>query len=218
VIDQKTGGIVIPQRVKEEGRMKKIIVLMVISLFLLMVGPVYAIQIFSDDFNRANSNTVGNGWTEYEDGSSDVAIVSNYLQLRDERDGLVDASASRALDLSIYKNITLDFAWRPITTSDSEDYLYVDWTDTTGSTWTQVFKNNLGSNSTSWNYVSGTALPGANIATFKIRLWTDVSQGDEGANIDYITLNGDLKAVPEPTTMLLLGFGLLGLGAVRRKN
>ena len=39
--------------------MKKIVVLMVISLFLLTVAPVYAAQIFSDDFNRANSNTVG---------------------------------------------------------------------------------------------------------------------------------------------------------------
>jgi hypothetical protein len=219
VIDQKTGGIVIPQRVKEEGRMKKIIVLMVISLFLLMVGPVYAIQIFSDDFNRANSNTVGNAWLEYEHNADDVAIVGNYLQLRDEISGTVDASASRALDLSLYKNITISFAWRPITASEADDYLIIDWTDTTGTTWTEIFKSGLGSDSSSWNIVSARALPGApNIATFQIRLWTDVSESNEGANIDYITLNGDLKAVPEPTTMLLLGFGLLGLGAVRRKN
>jgi hypothetical protein len=36
-------------------------------------------QYFRDDFNRANSDTVGNGWAEVEASSSDVKILNNAL-------------------------------------------------------------------------------------------------------------------------------------------
>lgn len=38
---------------------------------------------FSDNFNRTNSNTVGNGWSEIEVGGEDAAIVSNRLAFED---------------------------------------------------------------------------------------------------------------------------------------
>jgi len=34
-----------------------------------------------DDFNRANSNTVGGGWTEYEEVATDLQIESNTLRM-----------------------------------------------------------------------------------------------------------------------------------------
>ena len=46
--------------------------------------------LFEDDFNRANSTTVGNGWTEV---AGDWEIVSNELQI-DEADAIASNSAS----------------------------------------------------------------------------------------------------------------------------
>src|SRR4051794_15006576 len=55
--------------------------LAVISAALCGAGPAAADVILSDNFNRADSDTVGNGWVEVGGGSSDVRIISNQLEL-----------------------------------------------------------------------------------------------------------------------------------------
>ena len=47
--------------------------------------PASALTITADNFNRADSNTVGSGWVESGDSANDVAILTNQLRLRDDQ-------------------------------------------------------------------------------------------------------------------------------------
>lgn len=75
--------------------------------------------IFSDNFNRVDSNTVGNGWSENASAAADEQILSNALRLGT---GSTNTSAgvyrslsgSRFLSLSCNFSITSDPSSRPI--------------------------------------------------------------------------------------------------------
>lgn len=69
-----------------------------------------------------------------------------------------------------------------------------------------------GNHSPSWYLYDLTALGWTGTQPIVIeQLWPG------GGNISHATIYGSSTAVPEPTTMLILGFGLLGLAGVRRR-
>lgn len=156
-----------------------------------------AAVLFSDDFNRTASNTVGNGWVELENDSDDVAIVSggvtgNALRLRDELPGNPDAAASQfAIDTTGYTTVRLSFqyaVYNPSATGSS-DRLYVAYT-LDGSTWNSYTSYTLGG-SGAWSGVISFELPAGagNNSNFGIRFWTDVSEYNEGALIDNVVVD-----------------------------
>jgi hypothetical protein len=65
---------------------------------------------FADFFTRANSSTVGNGWTEWNDGTSNMYIQGNALYSQGNNVGPPDAGVKQTFPLgAITSNFTLSF-------------------------------------------------------------------------------------------------------------
>jgi hypothetical protein len=195
---------------------------------LWTASPASAAQIFSDNFNRSNNNTVGNNWSEIEDSNHDVSIVSNRLMLEDEGGNqFIDAAATQ-LSISTlgYQNITLSFDWAALTDSDSSDLLIAEWRIGSG-VWntatggTNLATLGLGGNGSFTGSGTLDLIGAGNQSNIQFRFRTNVSDHDEGAYVDNVVLSGtaiSTTPVPEPASLTLFGSGLLGLGAMIRRR
>ena len=69
----------------------------------------------------------------------------------------------------------------------------------------------------SFNLTSG-FISGLNTLTFNVTNDTGATGNPTGLQVNIIRTDADLSPVPEPSTMLLLGFGMVGLAGVVRKK
>ena len=182
-----------------------------------------AALIWSDEFSRSNSNTVGNGWSETENDSNDVAIVfDNYLLLRDKSP---DAMAIQSgISTFGYENITVEFRWRPWD-AESNDYLSFVYQAQPDLDWTLGYVSNLGGSESYRTVTVALNLAANNTETLDIGFILDATYKTDAAKIDYVRIYGDEligggggTAVPEASAVALFGLGLLGLGSVARKR
>ncbi len=189
-----------------------------------MVSTASAVTLFSDNFNRNNSNTVGNGWSEIQNSSNDVGIFQGQAYMRDSVSGLPDAAITHSLSTTGYENIKLSYDWREFFSSDPSDSFYVQID--TGSGFSSLASHGLGGSGYETSMVN---LIGAdNLASISLRLAIDVTdnfRGNlEGVFLDNIIVTGDAistpggAAVPEPSTIALFGTGLVGMGIWRTRR
>ena len=199
-----------------KNKVLKLVAATVLALGCHVPASASTVTLFTDDFNRANSNTVGNGWTESGGVSSvDVAIAENMLRLRHP-----NATATQAVMSTVgYTDITLDITWAGLPDSEPLDELFVEWRNTANGAWTRAATLSMGSTSFQSRTIQLTGADSS--ALFQFRLFGDASRADEdeGALVDVVTLNGVVASasVPEPSSLLLLLGAGLALATTRRR-
>ena len=185
-------------------------------------GPIAdasAAPIFADDFNRAVSAHVGNGWSEVESDDVDVSIVARSgadreMQVRDD-DPRGIASQRAGISTLGYASVFLAYEWAPSNNTEAGDLLWVEWRDGANgdNPWTAIVSHALAGpagHAAALQEVIGAG----DIADFEFRFRVAVDSNNEGALIDNVVLSGTpstlrVQAVPEPGSVALAGLALV---------
>jgi hypothetical protein len=174
------------------------------AVLLWSAGSALPDTIFFDDFNRANSNTVGNGWQEVGGNAGSISINNNQL-LFSANEALTATEGTQTLSTIGLANITLEYDWQGASTDGGEtlkSYWSSDGTNFTLLATHALFPTAALSHAT-FN-LGGTA---ANQADITLRFEFVGNDGNDAARIDNVSLTGTAASVPGP----LAGAGLPGL-------
>jgi hypothetical protein len=162
----------------------------------LSVSVAQADVVFSDLFNRPDSNTVDDHWIECENDIDDVGILSNTMRIRDQNGcSFGDAAATRAIPTIGYENIQIAFNYCTLNTEISDTVtLKVSYDGSVFSTYPPL---NLGGTGCT-NYTTSLLPSAANDnANFVVRIQINVDQEDEGVLIDDLVVSGTPSVASE---------------------
>jgi len=179
--------------------------------------------IFFDNFDRNSSNTVGNGWTEYQNASNDVAIGSGALMLRDNNP--LAAAAQMSLNGLAYDQVSVSFDWKGRESGTGTNWLGIFYaTNLQLTNWVTVRTQSF-AGGTSWANWSAALPLASGVNPFAIKLQI----GGSGTldNTDYVYIDNFCvtgvpitASVPEPESyaMLLSGLGMMGFLHRRKRQ
>jgi len=191
----------------------------VLAVLMVMVLPAAAATIFSENFNGAtvgvkNPGAISGTLFSVASGSVDVlgtgfgaflcvgSSSGNCVDLNGDAKGTLSSTSPIALAAGNYVlTFTLNGSQRGVATST---------TVSLGSLFTQTFAENSGDLNV---FAINFSVAASTSATLT---FTSNTSGATGALLDNISL--DTSAVPEPTTFILIGGGLLPIALLARKR
>ncbi|MEZ6083802.1 MAG: hypothetical protein R3E58_07635 [Phycisphaerae bacterium] len=160
---------------------------------------------FRDDFARPDSNTVGNGWIEFEseqqggDPDDNASIVDERLRLQDDQFNIIPIFeqetkvVQEGINVSGYTGLFIRFDWASLSESDN-DLFIVEWRPCGGDDGDWVIGDTLNIPDLAPNvFVTETADISAADGEdcIDIRLRTQTSQQEEGVLLEYIEVCGE---------------------------
>jgi hypothetical protein len=80
-------------------------------------------SLFSDNFNRANSSSIGNGWTDNADSGDHCQIVGNLVRWQWVNQPFNGVSHGFYRDIGQHKNLKIEFTWVPTNDTATVDGL-----------------------------------------------------------------------------------------------
>jgi len=174
------------------------------AILLSCVGSASAVTIFSDDFNRANSATVGNGWVE-GNGGNGISIDANSM-LFSGNATLTATEGTLTLSTVGFTNLTLSYDWSS-SGSENDDQLLSFWSQDGGTTLNSLGTHSLNNLNTFVSASFNLPATAQNLADITLVFRFEGNMGNDNARVDNVLLTGVAAPVPGP----IAGAGLPGL-------